>query len=206
MAEIFEIASAMLASLLIGGGVVAVMVRVVANWISKRTLDYYNNQHAKDLEQLKANYTEVLTKTKHELDKAERRHFIYSQSQFELYNSLWKQLIYTKRLADTLWKNADPKKLPSFADQIGQTKYVIEENMLLIEEEHYNKLIALMEEFESFNVGKQKLAELKQSTPEEILANIDDVSEMIRKNGGSKERYDALVSQIGDSFRKQIHG
>lgn len=78
--------------------------------------------------------------------------------------------------------------------------------MLLIEEEHYNKLITLMEEFESFKVGKQKLVELKQSTSEEILANIDDVSEMIRKNGGSKDRYDALVSQIGDSFRKQIHG
>ena len=206
MAEIFQVAGAMLASLLVGGGIVAVLVRFVANWISKRTLDYYNNQHAKDLEQLKANYTEALTKTKHELDKAERRHFIYSQSQFELYNSLWKQLIYTKRLADALWKNADPKKLPSFADQIGQTKYVIEENMLLIEEEHYNKLITLMEEFESFKVGKQKLVELKQSTPEEILANIEDVSEMIRKNGGSKERYDALVSQIGQSFRKQIHG
>ena len=63
-----------------------------------------------------------------------------------------------------------------------------------------------MEEFESFKVGKQKLVELKQSTPEEILANIEDVSEMIRKNGGSKDRYDTLVSQIGDSFRKQIHG
>lgn len=206
MAEIFQIAAAMLASLLLGGGIVAFLVRVVANWISKRTLDYYNNQHAKDLEQLKANYTEALTKTKYELDKAQRRHFIYSQSQFELYNSLWKQLIYTKRLADSLWNNADPKKLPSFADQIGQTKFVIEENMLLIEEEHFNKLITLMEEFENFKVGKQKLVELKQSTPEEIMANIDDVSEMIRKNAGSKDRYDALVLQIGNSFRSQIHG
>lgn len=206
MAGIFELAGAILASMLVGGSIVAILVKFVSNWISKRTLDYYNNQHAKELEQLKANYTEALTKTKHELDKVERRHFIYSQSQFELYNSLWKQLIYTKRLADALWGKADPQKLPSFADQIGQTKYVIEENMLLIEEEHYNKLITLMEEFESFKVGKQKLVELKQSTSEEILANIDDVSEMIRNNGGSKDRYDALVSQIGDSFRKQIHG
>ena len=89
--------------------------------------------HAKELEELKANYSEALAKTNHELEKAGRRHYLYSQSQFELYNSLWKQLIYTKRLADDLWSKAEPTQLPSFVDQVGQTKYVIEENMLLIE-------------------------------------------------------------------------
>lgn len=78
--------------------------------------------------------------------------------------------------------------------------------MLLIEEEHYNKLVNLMEEFENFKIGKQKLVEIRQSSTDEILANIDDVSDMIRDNKDSKDRYDVLVSQIGDSFRKQIHG
>lgn len=206
MDEVLRVASAILASLLMGGGIVAVIAKALANWVSKRTLDHYNNKHAEELEHLKASYSDALTKTNHELEKAERRHYLYSQSQFELYNSLWKQLIYTKRLADALWKDANPKKLPSFADQIGQTKFVIEENMLLIEEEHYNKLMDLMEEFESFKVGKQRLAEIRQSTPEEILANIHDVSEMIRENGDCKERYDDLVTQIGVSFRTLLHG
>lgn len=206
MEEIFKISGAILASVILGGGVVAVLVRFLANWISKRTLDYYNNKHESDLEKLKTDYSEALAKTNHELEKAERRHFLYSQSQFELYNSLWKQLIYTKRLADSLWKKADPQSLPSFADQIGQTKHVIEENMLLIEEEHYNNLIDLMEEFENFKVGKQKLVELRQSSADEIIANIQDVSEMIKKNGNCKERYDNLVTQIGTSFRQLLHG
>lgn len=206
MTEIFQLVVATLGSILLGGGIVAVLVRFAANWISKRALDHYNNQNAKELEKLKSDYSEALAKTNHELEKAKRRHFLYSQSQFELYNSLWKQLVYTKRLADDLWNKADPKKLPSFADQIGQTKYVIEENMLLIEQEHYDKLIALIDEFENFKVGKQKLVEIRQSTPDEILANIQDVSDMIQKNGGSRDRYNTLVAQIGDSFRKQIHG
>lgn len=206
MMEVFKLAGAMLASVLLGGGIVAFIVKLIANWLSKRTLDYYNNQHAKELERIKAEYLEALAKTNHELEKAERRHYLYSQSQFELYNSLWKQLVYTKRLADELWRKADPQKLPSFADQIGQTKFVIEENMLLIEEEHYNKLVNLMEEFENFKIGKQKLVEIRQSSTDEILANIDDVSDMIRDNKDSKDRYDVLVSHIGDSFRKQIHG
>ena len=195
-----------MASVLLGSGIVAAVVRIAANWISKRTLDHYNNKHAKELEQLKASYSEALVKTNHELEKAERRHFLYSQSQFDLYNSLWKQLVYTKRLADELWKKADPRKLPSFADQISQTKFVIEENMLLIEEDHYYNLSALMREFENFRVGKQKLVEIRQSSTDEILANIQDVLDMIKENGDCKDRYDKLVSQIGDSFRKQLHG
>ena len=206
MAEVFKVAGAILASVLLGSGIVAVIVRVLANWISKRTLDYYNNRHEKELEQLKASYSEALAKTNHELEKAQRRHFLYSQSQFELYYSLWKQLVYTKRLADDLWEKADPKNLPSFADQIRQTKFVIEENMLLIEEEHYIPLMDLMGEFENFKVGKQRLVEIRQSSTEEILANIEDVAEMIRKNGNCKEKYDNLVTQIGISFRKQLHG
>ena len=206
MKEILQLVLATLGSVVFGGGIVAVIVRFAANWISTRTLDHYNNQHAKDLERLKANYSESLAKTNHELEKAQRLHFLYSQSQFELYNSLWKQLVYTKRLADDLWNRADPKKLPSFADQIGQTKYVIEENMLLIEQEHYNNLIALIDEFENFKVGKQKLVEIRRFTPDEIPANTQDVSDMIQNNGGSRDRYNALVAQIGESFRKQIHG
>ena len=206
MVEVYKVIGALLASVLLGGGIVAAIVRFAANWISKRTLDHYNNKHAKELEQLKADYSEALAKTNHELEKAERRHYLYSQSQFELYNSLWKQLVYTKRLADELWKKADPRKLPSFADQIAQTKFVIEENMLLIEEDHYNNLSALMTEFENFGVGKQKLVEIRQSSTDEILANIHDVSKMIKDNGDCKDRYDKLVTQIGDSFRRQLHG
>ncbi len=116
------------------------------------------------------------------------------------------QLVYTRRLADDLWQDADPQRLPSFADQIGQTKHVIEMNMLLIEEEHYNQLVKLMDEFESFKVGKQSLIELRKSSVDDILANISDVTQMIAVNGESKKRYDELVSQIGNSFRKQIHG
>ena len=203
--DIFRIVGSLFASVLLSGGVITLVVKFAADWISKRTLDHYNNKNAKELEQIKSNYLESLSRLNHELDRAKRRHFLYSQSQFDLYNSLWKQLVYTKRLADELWKKADPQKLPSFADQIVQTKYVIEENLLLIEEEHYNDLMALIYEFENFMVGKQRLVEIRQSSIDAVLANIQDVTEMINKNSSSKERYDALVTQIGDTFRKQIH-
>lgn len=204
--EILKVSVMVVLSITGGGGIMAFIVKCTSGWISQRMLDHYNNVHEKELEDIKAKYSEALAKTQLELDKAERKHYLYSQSQFELYNSLWKQLVYTKRLADELWNDADPQKLPSFAEQIRQTKFVIEENMLLIEDAHYNSLIQLMTEFENFNVGKRKLVEIGQSSFDAILERIEDISKMIKDNRGSKDRYDTLVSQVGDSFRKQIHG
>ena len=59
--------------------------------------------------------------------------------------------------------------------------------MLLIEDEHYNALLELMTEFENFSVGKRRLVELRHIFGER-LDNIEDISGMIRDNGGSKER------------------
>ena len=203
---VLQIVAYGLLSLVGGGGIVAGISKLIANWLSQRMLDHYNNEHTRELEKLKSDYSNALAKTQHEYEKLEQKHILYSQSQFELYNSLWKQLVYTKRLADDLWNEADPKKIPSFASQIGQTKYVIEENMLLIEESHYTELLDLMTEFDNFSVGKRRLIEIRQSSVDDILDNINDITQMIENNNGAKQRYDALVSKLGNSFRSQIHG
>lgn len=194
------------ASILCGGGLVSVIVKYLADWLSQRMLDHYNNKHQKELESIKNDFSNALVKVQHEYDKLKQKHYLYSQSQFELYNSLWKQLIYTRRLADDLWKDADPQKIPSFASQIGQTKLVIEENMLLIEESHYKELLDLMSKFDEFKFGKQTLIEIRQTSVDSILENIDDIKDIINKNSEAKERYDVLVTKVGNSFRNQIHG
>lgn len=85
---ILKISLIVVSSIAGGGGIVAIIVKCASNWISQRMLDHYNNTHERELESIKAQYSEALAKTQLELDKAERRHYLYSQSQFELYNSL----------------------------------------------------------------------------------------------------------------------
>lgn len=206
LSEVFNIVGVALFSVLSGGGIVAVLVKFTSNWLSQRVLDHYNNEHENELEKLKSDYSQALAKTQHELEKSKQKHYLYSQSQFELYNSLWKQLMYTRRLADELWQDADPQKIPSFAEQIRQTRYVIEENMLLIEDSDYEALLNLMGEFENFNLGKRKLIEVRQSSVDEVIDNIEDISKMIANNGDAKKRYDELVAKVGNSLRSQIHG
>ena len=159
--EYFKLVTALVVS--IGGA--SVIIVALAKWfgdfLSHRLLDSYNNRHEKELEELKGKYANELEETKSELEKAKLQFVRYSEKQFELYNDLWKVLLYTKQQADMLWQRADPSQIPAFSEQIRLTRRAIDDNLLLIEDEHYNKLIQLIGQFEQFKFGKQKLIDIR---------------------------------------------
>lgn len=195
----------------IGGSSVVIigLSKWFGGFLSTRLLDSYNNKHENELEELKKNYSSELEKTKNELEKAKSQFLRYSEKQFELYNDLWKVLLYTKRQADILWEKADPSQIPSFSEQIRLTRNAINDNLLLIEEEHYNKLILLIEQFEQFQFGKLKLIDIKAQIEErETLQRItkEEAQSTIDTNRETKEKYDILIMDIGNSFRNQIKG
>ena len=206
--EYVKLATAFIVS--IGGS--SVVVIALAKWfgdfMSHRLLDSYNNKHKNELEALKSKYANELEETKSELEKAKFQFVRYSEKQFELYNDLWKVLLYTKKQADMLWHKADPSQIPAFSEQIRQTRRAIDDNLLLIEEEHYNKLIQLIEQFEQFQFGKLKLVEIRSQfdNGDGVVISKTETQQTIRNNRRTKDRYDALIMDIGKSFRKQIKG
>lgn len=209
MLEYIKLAGAFFAS--VGGA--SVVIIALAKWfgdfLSHRLLDTYNNKHESELEALKSRYANELETTKVELEKARSQFVRYSEKQFDLYNDLWKVLLYTKQQADMLWQKADPSQIPAFGEQIRQTRRAINDNLLLIEEEHYNKLIELIEQFEQFQFGKLKLIEIKtqlaEGETEHPITKVE-ARNTINKNKKTKEKYDKLIMDIGKSFRHQIKG
>jgi hypothetical protein len=202
-----------LGALFVSIGGASVVVVALSKWfgdfLSKRLLDNYNNQYKTELEILKANYQRELESTKVELDKAKSLFLRYSEKQFDLYNELWKVLLYTKEQADALWELAEINKIPSFIEQINLTKKAVDNSLLLIEEDHYNKLLTLINQFERFQLGKIALIELRNSTSKQIRdKNITEIEiqQTIEQNRNWKHGYDDLLSEIGKSFRLQIKG
>lgn len=209
MKDIFQLLAALAISL---GGTTVVVV-ALAKWfggfISTRLLDSYNNKHERELEKIKSNYSTELEKTKSELEKAKSRFLRYSEKQFELYNDLWKVLLQTKHQADMLWEKASPQQLPAFGEQIRLTRKAIDDNMILIEEDHYEKLIQLISQFENFQFGKLRLIEVSAQVPGNTPNNEPSEQEMrraITKNSKIKSSYESLILEIGKSFRDQIRG
>ena len=209
MIEYIKLVTAFVVS--IGG--TSVVIVALAKWfgdfLSHRLLDSYNNKHEKELEELKGKYANELEETKNELEKAKWQFVRYSEKQFELYNDLWKVLLYTKQQADMLWQRADPSQIPAFSEQIRLTRRAIDDNLLLIEDEHYNKLVQLIGQFEQFQFGKQKLIDIRtqmESGDDVLLITKDETQSTIRKNKKTKDKYDELIMDIGKSFRDQIKG
>ena len=209
MKDIFQLLAALAVSL---GGTTVVVV-ALAKWfggfISTRLLDSYNNKHERELEKIKSDYSTELEKTKSELEKAKSRFLRYSEKQFELYNDLWKVLLQTKHQADMLWEKANPQQLPAFGEQIRLTRKAIDDNMILIEEDHYEKLIQLISQFENFQFGKLRLIEVSAQVPGNTPNNEPSEQEMrraITKNSKIKSSYESLILEIGKSFRDQIRG
>ena len=150
-----------------------------------------------------------LEEKKAELDRAKSQFLRYSEKQFDLYNSLWLVLVRTRELADGLWEDATPEKLPGFSEQIKQTRRAVTDNMLLIEKSHYDDLDKLLKEFEEFQFGKQKLIEIRSldgvSAPL-IIATSRQVKLAVKRNENVRRKYTKLINNIGHSFREQIRG
>lgn len=209
MAEYLKLAGAFFVSVGGAGVIILGLARWLGGFMSHRLLDSYNNKHESELEALKSKYANELEATKSDLEKTKLQFVRYSEKQFELYNELWKVLLYTKRQADMLWQKADPSQIPAFGEQIRQTRRAIDDNLLLIEEDHYNKLMKLIEQFEQFQFGKLKLVEIRSHVDEgrtQPEISKEEALETIHNNMRTKEKYDVLIMDIGKSFRKQIKG
>ena len=198
------------ATLISMGGATVVIVGLskwFGDFLSKRLLDNYNNKHSKELEGIKGKYNKELEETKSALEKAKLQFLRYSEKQFDLYNDLWRVLHYTKLQADELWENAIPEKIPSFSEQIKLTKTAINDNLLLIEEEHYDKLLELIKQFEQFQFGKIRLVDIRRRPGENIEAiSPIEIRLTIDLNKKTKDNYDKLIMEIGKTFRNQIKG
>lgn len=203
--EYVKLATAFFVSVGGAGVVILGLAKWFGGFLSNRLLDSYNNKHETELESLKNKYANELEKTKNELEKAKLQFVRYSEKQFELYNDLWRVLLLTKQQADMLWQQEEPSQVPSFSEQIRLTRNAINNNLLLIEEEHYDKLILLIEQFEQFQFGKSKLIDIRTNSQESSITK-SEAQNTIRKNKKTKETYDKLILDIGKSFRNQIKG
>ncbi len=204
--EYVKLATAFIVS--IGG--TSVVVISLAKWfgdfLSKRLLDSYNNKHEQELESIKNKYAQEFEETKSAIEKAKMQFARYSEKQFESYNSLWKILLYTKHQADMLWEKLEPAQIPAFSEQIRLTKDAINDSLLLIEEEHYEKLMMLIGEFEQFQFGKIKLVEIRGDLGENNEISSEETRITINHNKATKDNYDKLILDIGKSFRTQLKG
>lgn len=127
----------------------------------------------------------------------------YTEKQFELYNDLWTSLADLETVVNDLWNSATAKKVKTFAEQIIKTRQKIRKAALLIEDRHYLELNYVLDQFQDFQFGKQKLLELKamQVSDEDIEFNIGYT---IATNKHMKDELVETLSQMMNCLKAQI--
>lgn len=202
--EIFKTITAVLAS--IGGA--GVIIIGISSWLGKvwanRILEKDRFKYSSLLEELRIGYSRDLEERRSELEKSKTLFNRYSEHQFNLYNDLFRSLYDLKIAADNLWEVADFTRLRDFSIQLNSTINTIEKSILLIEDNHYEQLSKLLEEFSKFKVGKIELIYLRNMTVNNNQINNHDIQRVINNNSILKDRYSRLIKEIGGLFKKQI--
>lgn len=162
-------------------------------------------KHTVKLEEMKKGYQKEIEGYKIGLQTVAR----YSEYQFKLYNELWTSLYELKSKAEELWEHASTRNLTEFASQLRDTKKIIEQNILLINEEHYNALIRIIKTFETYKIGKRNLISIRNSyRNRERVNDIDNVGDneldFIEINRQVKNEYITLVGLLATEFKKHI--
>jgi hypothetical protein len=161
------------------------------------------------MKQLSTELQKEIDRSKLQLDILKESAARYSEFQFKLYNELWGELYLLKVISDELWQSGDQQKMKSLvqelATQLEKTTDQIKKNALLIEEEHINILLGLLEDFRNYELGKMSLIEMRNNLPPgETFINYMDTSLLIKKNKEFREKYSAILQKLEKEFRQQL--
>lgn len=128
----------------------------------------------------------------------------YSEKQFHIYNDLWSSLCDLRIAGDQLWEEANRRNAQKFAEQLQNTKDMVQRRSLLIEDTHYEELGRLLREFGEFDLGKAKLLELR-SNQFPIGDVLDaEVQRVIQQNRLKKDTYSELLARVEKSLKRQL--
>lgn len=201
-----EIWQAVLDFLGIFGGIGAFTIGISA-WFGKlwaeRILQEQVKKHNEAMARFSAELEKDVEKYKSQLDVIKESASRYSEYQFKLYNNLWGELYSLEFIANELWESANQQTLNKFVQQLGRTLEQVKKNALLIEKNHLNELLDLLNEFGDYQVGKKTLIEYKNIHNIRYINKIQ-IEELIEGNQNIKVRYTDILVILEDEFRHQM--
>ena len=185
----------------IGG--TAVVIAGLSNWLGKI---WATRIASEESQKFQFEFDAIKREKDHLFDALKSASFRYSDSQFSLYNELWRSLVDLKSSGDSLWEQVSPKKVKAFAVQVKETSDAIERSALLIEDDHYQKLKHIIKQFEAFQFGKQRLVDLRNQTVHSQNVDENEVRYTIDDNKQRKDEFTALLNEMRSHFKEQISG
>ena len=194
--EVFKIIFSALAAVGGAGAIILALSSWLGNILANRLIESLRKEYRKEIENYRSQLEILRTTT-----------LRYSGEQFNLYNKLWHSLCNLKSAADLLWEEAIDSNLRSFSEQLRKSLDEVEKSYLFIEGGHYKELSELLNEFKNYEIGKKKLVQLyMRGSSGQQQVDPDEIWQLVEHNRKRKQRYEQLVTEIGDNLKKQLRG
>ena len=202
--QTFRVGSAIIAS--VGGS--GAIVLGLSSWLGKlwaerlmaRNRDRFNMEITMLRWQFDRELESYRTRAKVLLAQSER----YDTRQFELYGTLWAALYDLKVAADKLWESAARETLIDFSTQLRTTNAAVHRGSLFLEESHYQQLKLILDLFGQFEIGKERLIDIRSASQLEDVYVPHIANQQIEMNRRSKQDYDDLIERIRSGFVRQL--
>ena len=155
----------------------------------------------------RAHFQEQLERLRSDLEISRTQFNRISEAQFSLYSEVWTHLQDLKIIGDQLWERATVEKLHALGQALVNAQVATHRGRLVMVEAHYQELIRILSEFNSYQVGKARLIEIRSQRELEENFQIDygqHVINQIAANGAIRDRYGRLLDEVVMHFREQL--
>ncbi|MBL6444705.1 hypothetical protein JMN32_00185 [Fulvivirga sp. 29W222] len=193
--DVIKVVSGIIVSLAGAGGIVFFLVKLSANTLADNYKQKVKHSFEKELESYKS-----------QIDILRATVLKYNDRQFELYLDLWRNLQELKFACIDLWNIADKMKLVTFRRALIKCDRQIETSSILIDVDHYSELRRIIQSFQDYNFGKERLIESRSLTGVSGRITAPMIQEMINHNRLAMERCLELIESIKDEIQLTING
>ena len=155
----------------------------------------------------RASYEKEIKRLESSLELSLAQQVRNSDARFELYSEVWTQLIDLLSAGDRLWESASKGNLESFISLLDRARLATNRGRLILREDHYQQLQGAFQSFESYEIGKRQLVNLRfPGAIDELYADFNEqqILDQIQQNAESKGRYEDLSVEILGEFRQQL--
>ena len=155
----------------------------------------------------RASYEKEIKRLESSLELSLAQQVRNSDARFELYSEVWTQLIDLLSAGDRLWESASKGNLESFISLVDRAQLATNRGRLILREDHYQQLQGAFQSFESYEIGKRHLVNLRfPGAIDELYADFNEqqIVDQIQQNAESKGRYEDLSVEILGEFRQQL--
>jgi hypothetical protein len=199
--EIFKITTTIITA--IGG--LGVLVIAFGSWYAKLLSDKIieKERFKNDLEIAKLKANLQFSNQSQSISNA-----LFHETQFKIYNELWVSLTDLKINMDQLWENVSNQTFQSFVSSLRKAKDSIINSALLIDEDHYLEFMKLINYFENYQVGKEKLLNFRVNRLRYDIPNLNlnKIESIIEDNRVNKNEIQLLIVQIKSEMQKVVRG